>query len=470
MSQPRSLFEKLWSSHVIEPLGAGVDLIRIDRHLLHDLSGPASLGALREMKRPVHAPELTFATPDHGVATTPGRRDDSSEAGRRMLPVFRHYCRELGIRLFDLDDAEQGIVHVVGPELGLTLPGLSIVCGDSHTCTHGAFGALAWGIGNTEVTQVLAAQALTMDRPRSMRVRLCGRLGPGVTAKDLVLALIGRFGADGGAGHAVEFAGEAVEALSMDGRMTLCNLAVEFGAKFGFVAPDATTFAYSEGRPFAPRGRAWSAAVDAWSKLPSDAGARFDREVELDAARLAPQVTWGTSPEQVIAVGERIPSPADAPDERTARARAAALAYMGLEAGAPIAGTPVEHVFIGSCTNARLSDLEAAARVVAGRKVAAGVRAWVIPGSQGVKRAAEARGLDRVFTAAGFEWREPGCSLCLAMNGDQVPRGERCVSTSNRNFVGRQGPGARTHLASPVTAAASAIAGRIAGAAEPGVS
>ena len=464
MSQPRSLFEKLWSSHVIETLGEGVDLVRIDRHLLHDLSGPASLAALRGQNLRVHAPELTFATPDHGVSTLPGRRDDSSEAGKRLLAPFRSHCHDLGIRLFDIDDPEQGIVHVVGPELGITLPGLSIVCGDSHTCTHGACGALAFGIGNTEVTQVLATQALILERPRSMRVRLRGRLDGAVSAKDLVLFLIGAHGADGGSGHAVEFAGEAVEALSMEGRMTLCNLAVEFGAKLGFVAPDEKAFAWLEGRRFAPSGRGWAAAVEAWRELPSDPGADFDRELELDAARLSPQITWGTSPEQVIAIGERIPSPDDAPDERAARARAAALAYMGLEPGAPIAGTPVQHVFIGSCTNGRLGDLESAARVVAGRKVAPGVRAWIVPGSKRVKREAEARGLDRIFRDAGFEFREPGCSLCLAMNGEQVPPGERCVSTSNRNFVGRQGPRARTHLASPATAAASALAGCIASA------
>jgi 3-isopropylmalate/(R)-2-methylmalate dehydratase large subunit len=457
----RTLFEKLWEPHVIERLGDGIDLLRIDRHLLHDLSGPFSLKALADKGLPVRCPELTFATPDHGVATEPGRTDASAPVSAKLLPLFRQYCQRSGIPLFDLDDERQGIVHVIGPELGLALPGLTIVCGDSHTCTQGAFGALAWGIGSTEVTQVLATQALIMERPKTLRVRFEGALGPAVTAKDLVLHLIARFGADGGAGHALEFAGGAVRALSMEGRMTLCNLAVEFGARFGFVAPDATTQAYLEGRPFAPAGQALAAAREAWSALPSDPEAAFDAELALDATEVEPQVSWGTSPEHTIGIGERVPDPAAALDAALADAQAKALAYMGLEAGVPIAGLPVQHVFIGSCTNARLDDIEAAAAVARGRKVAAGVRAWVVPGSRAVKRAAEARGLDRILRDAGFAWREPGCSMCIAMNGDRVPEGERCVSTSNRNFMGRQGPGARTHLASPVTAAAAAIAGRI---------
>ncbi|MCG8592013.1 MAG: 3-isopropylmalate dehydratase large subunit [Proteobacteria bacterium] len=446
----RTLFDKLWEPHVIEALGDGIDLIRIDRHFLHDLSGPFSLKGLAELGLPVRCPELTFATPDHGVATEPGRSDGSTPASAKLLPALRRSCERLGIRLFDLDDERQGIVHVIGPELGLTLPGLTIVCGDSHTCTHGAFGALAWGIGNTEITQVLATQALILERPRTMRVRLEGELPAGVTAKDLILHLIARHGADGGTGHAIEFAGSAVRQLSMEGRMTLCNLAVEFGAKFGFVAPDATTLAYLEGRPFAPTGAALAAARDAWAELASDGDAAFDAEIALDVSDLRPQISWGTSPEHTVAVGEAVPS-----------SPAKALEYMGLEADSPLVGTPVQHVFIGSCTNGRLSDIEAAAAIAKGRRVAAGVRAWVVPGSQAVKRAAEARGLDRVLRTAGFEWREPGCSMCIAMHGDQVPEGERCVSTSNRNFVGRQGPGARTHLASPATAAAAAIAGRI---------
>lgn len=456
----RSLFDKLWDAHVVEPLGGGMDLLWIDRHLLHDLSGPASLKMLSQQELPVRTPQLTFATPDHGVSTQAGR-SGGLEVNDKALAALRRYCERFGIRLFDLDDPEQGIVHVIAPELGLTLPGLSIVCGDSHTCTQGAFGALAWGIGNTEIMQVLATQALIVERPRSMRVTIDGALPSGVTAKDLILMLIGAHGAAGGAGCAIEFAGDTVAALSMEGRMALCNLAVEFGARFGFIAPDDTTYAYLEGRPYAPSGETWTQAVAAWRGLPSDAGAAFDVELRLDAATVAPQVTWGVSPEDVIAVGGRTPDPAHAPDARTAEAWRKALDYMGLAPGAPIAGTAVQHVFIGSCANARLSDLAAAAAVVDGRHVAAGVRAWVVPGSQAVKRAAEAQGLDRIFRAAGFDWREPGCSMCLAMNGDQVPAGERTLSTSNRNFVGRQGPGARTHLASPVMAAAAAIAGHI---------
>ena len=456
-----SLFDKLWEGHVVDHLGDGMDLIRIDRHLIHDLSGPASLKMLSERGLSPRAPELTFATPDHRVSTEPGRTGGGSPANDKALAVLRRYCDRYGIQLFDLNDAEQGIVHVVGPELGLTLPGLSLVCGDSHTCTHGAFGALAWGIGNTEVTQVLAAQALIVERPGSMRVSFEGELGPSVSAKDLILHLIGREGAAGGARHAVEFAGEAVTGLSMEERMALCNLAVEFGASFGLIAPDETAFAFLEGRRFAPKGELWEAALQSWRRLPSDPDARFDAEIRIDASTVAPQVTWGVSPEDVVAIDGRVPDPAAAEGEKQAEARRHALDYMGLEPGAPIEGTPIQHAFIGSCANARFGDLAAAAEVVRGRKVADGVRAWVVPGSQAVKRAAEAAGLDQVFRAAGFSWREPGCSMCLAANGETVPSGERAVSTSNRNFVGRQGPGARTHLASPVTAAASAIAGRL---------
>ncbi len=462
---PESLFDKLWRLHRIDSLGGGMDLIAIDLHLLHDLSGPGALKALRDQGLPLRAPGQTFATPDHGVSTEAGRTDQSSAAAAKTLPVLRHYCRELGIRLFDLDSAEQGIVHVVGPELGLTLPGLSIVCGDSHTCTQGAFGALAWGIGSTEIMQVLAAQMLILERPASMRVTVNGALRPGVTAKDLILHIIGRWGAAGGVGCAVEFAGPAVEAMPMEARMSLCNLSIEFGARFGFVAPDETTYAYLKGRPFAPSGELWDAALAHWRSLLSDPAATFDRELTLDAGDVRPQITWGVTLDDVADVAGAVPIlPANATEAEIA-ARRAALDYMGLEPGAALAGTPIQHVFIGSCANSRLSDLQAAAEVARGRHVAAGVRAWVVPGSQAVKRAAEALGLDVVFRQAGFAWREPGCSLCLSMNGDIIPGGERCVSTSNRNFVGRQGPGARTHLASPATAAACAIAGCIA---EPG--
>jgi 3-isopropylmalate/(R)-2-methylmalate dehydratase large subunit len=456
-----SLFDKLWRVHRVEAVGEGMDLIAIDRHLLHDLSGPGSLKDLTERGLPVHSPRLTFATPGHGVSTVPGRTEEDSLSSRRFLPALRRYCRDLGIQLFDLDSPDQGIVHVIGPKLGLTLPGLSIVCGDSHTCTHGAFGTLAWGIGSTEITQVLATQALILERPLSMRVTFDGLTPPGVSAKDLILYLIGQHGAARGARHAVEFAGEAITALSMEDRMAVCNLAVEFGARFGFIAPDTKTLAWLKGRRFAPADQAWTAAAEHWRTLPSDPGARFDAELRLDVSRMSPQVTWGVSLDDVIGVEGTIPSPDDASDERAAAGWRKALDYMGLEPGARLAGTPIQHVFIGSCANSRLSDLQAAAEVVRDRHVANGVSAWVVPGSQAVKRAAEALGLDVIFREAGFSWRESGCSMCLAMNGDQIPRGERCVSTSNRNFAGRQGPGARTHLASPATAAASAIAGCI---------
>jgi len=459
-----SLFEKLWDIHRVLEMGGGMDLISIDLHLLHDLSGPGALRAVDQRGLAVRAPRQTFATPDHGVATTPGRTSETSDGSRKSVPALRRYCEAAGIQLFDLDSSEQGIVHVIGPELGLTLPGLSIVCGDSHTCTQGAFGALAWGIGSTEIMQALATQMLILERPRSMRVRVDGVLQPGVTAKDLILHIIGRWGAAGAVGHAVEFAGSTVEALSMEERMSLCNLAVEFGARFGFIAPDETTYAYLEGRPYTPRGGLWEAALAHWRGLRSDPDATFDRELSLHGADFGPQITWGVTLDNVIGLDRTIPVAPDDPAEATAHATA--LEYMGLRADVPLAGLPVQHVFIGSCANGRLSDLVAAADVVRGRHVAPGVSAWVVPGSQGVKRAAERLGLHAVFQDAGFDWREPGCSMCLAMNGDVIPSGARCVSTSNRNFVGRQGPGARTHLASPATAAACAILGHIGGAAD----
>jgi 3-isopropylmalate/(R)-2-methylmalate dehydratase large subunit len=456
-----SLFDKLWALHRVDEMSGGMDLIAIDLHLLHDLSGPGALKALADRGLTVRAPGQTFATPDHGVATSTGRNAESSEASRRSLPALRRYCQAAGIQLFDLDSSEQGIVHIIGPELGLTLPGLSIVCGDSHTCTQGAFGALAWGIGSTEIVQVLATQMLILERPLSMRVWVEGQLKNGVTAKDLALHMIGRWGAAGAVGHAVEFAGPGVEALSMDERMSLCNLAAEFGARFGFIAPDERTYAYLEKRPYGPRSDLWEAALAHWRGLRSDPGAAFDREFSLDASGVEPQITWGVTLDHMVSVDEPIPTLP--PDPAQAAAYRAALDYMGLEPGVPLAGALVQHVFIGSCANSRLGDLEAAAAVVRGRRVAAGVSAWVVPGSQSVKRAAERLGLDDLFRDAGFEWREPGCSMCLAMNGDVVPPGERCVSTSNRNFVGRQGPGARTHLASPATAAACAVLGHIGG-------
>ncbi len=455
-----SLFEKLWSQHIVDDLGEGMCMIAIDLHMLHDLSGPSALKTLFDRGLQVAAPGQTFATPDHGVATIPGRTDDSSEASRRTLPAFRRLCAAAGITLFDIDSADQGIVHVVAPELGLTLPGLTIVCGDSHTCTQGAFGALAWGLGSTEIMQALATQSLILEKPRSMRVWIDGALRPGVGAKDLILHIIGEWGAAGAVGHALEFAGPAVAAMTMEQRMSLCNLAVEFGARFGLVAPDATTIAYLEGRPYAPTGATWDDAVEQWRGLPSDADAALDRELVLDASDVGAQITWGVTLDHVIRLGDPVPDlPADPAQATEIRQ---ALDYMGLEPARALVGTKVDQVFIGSCANGRLSDLQDAADVVRGRHIAAGVVAWVVPGSQGVRRAAEALGLDEVFRDAGFEWREPGCSMCLAMNGDMVTSGARCVSTSNRNFVGRPGPGARTHLASPATAAACAIAGRIA--------
>lgn len=458
---PQTLFDKLWNVHVIEDLGEGLSLIHIDRHLLHDLSGPFSLKSLSQKGLACAHPELTFAMPDHGVATIPGRSDTSNANSAKLMPAFRRYTEEFGITLFDLDDDRQGIVHVVGPEQGLTLPGTSVVCGDSHTCTQGGIGALAWGIGNTELTQVLATQALVLERPRTMQVRFEGTLAPGVTPKDLILFLIGLEGADGGAGFAVEFAGSAVEDMSVEGRLTLCNLTIEFGAKFGHVAPDEKTFAFVKEGPYAPKGDAWEEAKETWTELKSDEGASFDRILTIDAAKIAPQITWGTSPAHVVDVSGKTPDPTQLTDPVASATLASALDYMGLAPGTALEGLEVGHVFIGSCTNSRISDLRAASAIVKGRSVAPGVRAWVVPGSARVKSQAEAEGLDRIFLDAGFEWREPGCSMCMGMNGDIIPPGERSISTSNRNFVGRQGPGARTHLASPVMAAAAAIKGCI---------
>ncbi len=459
--RPRTLLERIWDEHVIAELGDGLSLLHVDRHLLHDLSGPYSFAALQRRGLRVRNPELTFATPDHGVSTEPDRRDDSSPVGARLLPLLREGCAREEIRLFDLHDAEQGIVHVVGPELGLTLPGTTLVCGDSHTCTHGGLGALGWGIGSSELTHVLATQTIVERRPRTLRLALEGSLAPGVEPKDLILHAIGRFGAGAGVGCAVEYAGGAVRSLDIEGRLTLCNLSIELGSKMGMVAPDEHTFAYLEGRPFAPRGELFERALSHWQRLRSDDDARFDRELSIDAGRVAPQITWGTSPEHTLGVDGVVPDPDAAPDAATRAAWRAALAYMDLVPGRPIAGLRIDRVFIGSCTNGRLGDLRRAARIVRGRRVAKHVRAWVVPGSMRVRLDAEAEGLDRVFTAAGFEWRTPGCSSCSASNGETLAPGERCVSTSNRNFVGRQGPGARTHLASLVMAAAAAVTGEI---------
>lgn len=460
-SSGRTMLAKIWDQHVIARLSGDTDLLHIDRHLLHDLGGSRGLLDLKSRGLSVHNPELTFATPDHAISTARGRAG-TLKIGQELLAALRVETSASGIQMFDIDEPGQGIVHVIGPELGLSLPGCVIVCGDSHTCTHGGLGALAFGIGSSELTHVLATQALIQRRPKTMRVTFEGKLPFGVTAKDLILALIGHVGAAGGTGYAVEYAGSAIREMPVEGRLTICNLSIELGAKMGMVAPDEKTFEYLRGRPYAPEGEIWDQAVKAWRALPTDADAIFDREVLLDVTKIVPQVTWGISPEHVIGVDGRIPDPHEIEDPARRAAFETALDYMGLEAGAAIAGTLVDWVFIGSCTNSRLSDLRAAAEVARGRKVAPGVRAWIVPGSETVKREAIAEGLDRVFVDAGFEWREPGCSMCLAANGETVAPGQRSVSTSNRNFVGRQGPRARTHLASPAMAAAAAIAGAIA--------
>ena len=462
MQEPgRTLLAKIWDQHVIAHLSEDTDLLHVDRHLLHDLGGSRGLLDLKSRSLSVHNPELTFATPDHAISTARGRAG-TIKIGQELLAALRVETSASGIAMFDIGEPGQGIVHVIGPELGLSLPGCLIVCGDSHTCTHGGLGALAFGIGSSEVTHVLATQTIIQRRPKTMRVRFEGRLPFGVTAKDLILALIGNVGAAGGTGYAVEYAGGAIRDLPVEGRLTICNLSIELGAKMGSIAPDEKTYEYIRGRIYAPQGEMWERAVKAWRRLPSDPDAVFDREVLIDVEKIIPQVTWGTSPEHVIGVDGHVPDPREIADPARRAAIETALDYMGLKPGAPIAGTPVDWVFIGSCTNSRIGDLRAAAAVARGRKVAPGVRAWVVPGSETVKRDAEAEGLDKLFIDAGFEWREPGCSMCVAANGETVPPGQRSVSTSNRNFVGRQGPRARTHLASPATAAAAAISGTIA--------
>jgi 3-isopropylmalate/(R)-2-methylmalate dehydratase large subunit len=452
-----TMLDKIWSRHVVTEGAGGQCLLYIDRHLVHEGSTHA-FQRLFAAGRRVRRPDLTFATADHYVPTTGDGRSPDPEI-RGMVDALDRYAADAGVTYFGLGDGRRGIVHVIGPEQGLTLPGLTLVCGDSHTATHGAFGALAFGIGSSEVEHVLATQALWQRRPRVMRIVVDGRPGPGVTAKDLILAVIARIGAAGGVGHAIEFRGDAVRALSMEGRMTLCNMSIEAGARTGMVAPDDTTFAYLEGRPFAPRAEAWARARAEWRALASDADAVFDREVAVDAGEVAPMVTWGTSPQDAAPITGRVPEPAAIADPARRRSAARALAYMGLSAGAPLAGLRVDRVFIGSCTNSRLEDLRAAAAVVKGRRAV--VPAWVVPGSGLVKRAAEAEGLDRIFTEAGLDWRAPGCSMCVGMNGETVGEGERCASTSNRNFEGRQGKGARTHLMSPAMAAAAAVTGRL---------
>jgi 3-isopropylmalate/(R)-2-methylmalate dehydratase large subunit len=454
-----TLFDKIWDAHLVARRADGRELIYIDRHVLHELHAPHAFGKLAKTGRGVRRPDLTFSCQDHTVSTKPGRTDETNPEGAAFLRAMREGSRRYGIHVFDLGDPDQGISHVVAPELGLVLPGATHAVPDSHACTVGGIGVLAFGCGTTELEHVLATQVIALRKPKRMRVRVDGRLGPHVTAKDVALAVIGEIGVAGGRGFAIEFAGAAIRALSVEGRLTLCNLTIEMGARSGFVAPDDTVFEWLAGRPFAPDGAAFDAAVATWRRLASDEDAVFDHEVGLDGSVLEPQITWGTDPAQVVGINGRVPDPAQNP-ERAAGLRRA-IDYMGLAPGMALAGLPVDRVFIGSCTNNRLPDLRAAAAVVRGRRVAPGVAAMVVPGSSAVKRAAEAEGLDRIFEAAGFFWGESGCSMCAGSNGDRGAPGERCVSTTNRNFENRQGQGVRTHLASPATAAAAAIAGAI---------
>jgi 3-isopropylmalate/(R)-2-methylmalate dehydratase large subunit len=462
MAQPRTLFDKIWQSHVVHVAEDGTCLLYIDRHLVHEVTSPQAFEGLRAAGRRVRRPRAALAVADHNVPTTDRSHGIADPESRLQVQTLGDNCREFGITYFPMDDVRQGIVHIVGPEEGFTQPGMTIVCGDSHTSTHGAFGALAFGIGTSEVEHVLATQTLIQKPAKNMRITVAGRLPVGVTAKDVVLAIIGRIGTAGGTGHVIEYAGEAIRGLSMEGRMTICNMSIEAGARAGLIAPDETTFDYLKGRPMAPKGAAFERAVSYWRTLPTDDGARFDREVTLDASAVEPQVTWGTSPQDVLPISGRVPDPGEERDEAKRRAMERALAYMGLRPGTPLAEISVDAVFIGSCTNARIEDLRRAAEVAKGRKVAKSVRAMVVPGSGLVKRQAESEGLDRVFLEAGFEWREPGCSMCLAMNADRLAPGERCASTSNRNFEGRQGRGGRTHLMSPEMAVAAAVTGRLA--------
>ena len=464
--RPRTLFDKVWDSHVVRPPANGAPtVLYIDLHLVHEVTSPQAFTTLRERGLKVRRPDRTLATMDHSTPTTPRNElgiipvPDAMAAAQ--LDVMRRNCEDFDIPLYELGSENQGIVHVIGPEQGLTQPGMTIVCGDSHTSTHGAFGALAFGIGTSEVGHVLATQTLLQERPGSMAVRVDGRLQAGVTAKDIILAVIAEIGIGGGTGHVIEYMGDAIRSLGMEGRMTVCNMSIEGGARAGMVAPDDTTIDYIGGRPYAPQGEAWDAAVAAWRQLPGDEGATYDREVVLDAAELTPMITYGTNPGMGMRITERVPDPDRLGDPTAKLALDKALNYMGLQPGQSLLGKAVDVVFVGSCTNSRISDLREAARIMRGRKVADSVRMMVVPGSQRVKRQAEAEGLDEIFRAAGAEWREAGCSMCIAMNGDQLQPGQYAVSTSNRNFEGRQGKGGRSFLASPLTAAASAIKGAI---------
>ena len=461
MSEPRTLFDKIWDSHLVDRQEGGTCLIYIDRHLVHEVTSPQAFEGLRLAGRKVRRPALTLAVIDHNIATDPKETGLAGDS-RLQIDTLRENCAAFDVPLFDVPDARNGIVHVVGPEQGFTLPGATIVCGDSHTATHGAFGALAFGIGTSEVEHVLATQTLLQKPARNMRITVDGALPLGITAKDVILAIIGRIGTAGGTGHVIEYAGEAIRGLSMEGRMTVSNMTIEAGARAGLIAPDATTFEYLKGRPMVPNVGAWEAALAHWQTLPTDPGARYDREVTLGGGEIAPQVTWGTSPEDVVPVTGAVPDPDSASDDDKRQSMARALEYMGLTAGTPMTALRIDTAFIGSCTNGRIEDLRAVAEIAKGRKVAGHVHALVVPGSGLVKEQAEAEGLDQILVAAGFDWRNPGCSMCLAMNSDKLQPGERCAATSNRNFEGRQGRGGRTHLMSPAMAAAAAIAGHIA--------
>jgi 3-isopropylmalate/(R)-2-methylmalate dehydratase large subunit len=464
----RTLYEKIWDSHVVERRDDGTCLLYIDRHLVHEVTSPQAFEGLRLANRKVRRPDLTLAVADHNVPTTPrlggngGPLLIEDPASATQLAALEENVREFGVPYIEMLSADQGIVHVVGPERGFTLPGTTVVCGDSHTAAHGALGALAFGIGTSEVEHVLATQTLMMKPSKTLEIRVDGELGFGVTPKDLILAIIGRIGVSGGTGHVIEYRGSTFEAMSIEGRLTVANMSIEAGARSGLFSPDETTIAYLRGRPMAPKGADWDRAVERWRQLATDEGAKFDRSVKIDAASVAPTVTWGTSPEDVTPITGFVPDPESFADESRRNAARRALEYMGLEPGQRLQDVEVEHIFIGSCTNSRIEDLRSAAQVLRGRKRSENIKqALVVPGSGLVKRQAEAEGLDRIFIDAGFEWREPGCSMCLAMNPDKVPPGERCASTSNRNFVGRQGPGARTHLMSPAMAAAAAVTGRL---------
>ena len=461
MTGPRTLYDKIWDDHVVTTRDDGTSLIFIDRHLIHEVTTPQAFAGLKAAGRKLHRPDLTLAVPDHNVPTTDRSLPITDPESVAQLAALKANCAEFGVEYFEIDAPEQGIVHVIGPEQGFTLPGVTMVCGDSHTSTHGAFGALAFGIGTSEVEHVFATQTLLLKKSKNFAVTVTGSLGYSITAKDVALAICGTLGTAGGTGYVIEYRGPVIEALSMEGRMSLCNMSIEAGARAGLIAPDETTFTYLKGRPHAPKGAAWEAAVNYWKTLKSDADARFDAEITLDAAEIPPLVTWGTSPENVVPITGKVPDPAAEQDPQRRAAMERMLDYMGLSAGTPMTEVKVDRVFIGSCTNGRIEDFREVAKVVKGKRVASHVNAMIVPGSGLVKEQAESEGLDVIFREAGFEWREPGCSMCLAMNADKLEPGERCASTSNRNFEGRQGRGGRTHLMSPAMAAAAAIRGRL---------